>query len=251
MTGFKALLKKELKEQLRTYRLLIVAAVFALLGMATPLMIKYLPELMRLAGEEIRIEFPTPTAVQALKEYAGTITEVGLLVAVLIGMGSVARERERGTAAMVLSKPVSRGAFIVAKLVGMGATLSAGLVAGAFASYLYTVVLFGQIDALAFLGLNLLLWLFLMMCLSATLFFSSLFKSQLAAGGLALAFLIGQALASGLPVVGRFFPAETVAWGMRLVSGAGGSNWAAMVATAGVLLLGVLLSWLALNRKEL
>lgn len=251
MTGFGVLLRKELKEQLRTYRLLIVVAVFALLGMATPLMIKYLPELIKLSGEEIRVEFPTPTAVMALREYADTLIQVGLLVSVLIGMGSIARERERGTAAMVLSKPVGRGAFVFAKLVGMCVTLSVGLAVAALASYFYTVVLFGGVEPLTFLGMNGLLWLFLVMCLSVALFCSSLFRSQLAAGGLAIAFLIGQSLMSGIPWVGRFFPGNTVSWGVHLVSGTGGNAWPAVAVTAGLIVLGVLLSWITLNRKEL
>ena len=38
-------------------------------------------------------------------------------------MGSVASEKERGTAALLLTKPVGRGAFLVAKIVAISATL--------------------------------------------------------------------------------------------------------------------------------
>ena len=72
MTGFTPLLKKELKEQLRTYRLLIITVVFLLFGLSTPLLLKYMPKLLELAGEDIVINMPPPTALQALEEYAGT-----------------------------------------------------------------------------------------------------------------------------------------------------------------------------------
>ncbi|MBI2861514.1 MAG: ABC transporter permease subunit [Chloroflexi bacterium] len=251
MIGFGALLKKELAEQLRTYKLLIVAVVFLLLGMTTPLMTKYLPELIKLAGEEIKVEFPTPTAVMALKEYADNIVQIGLLVAVLIGMGSIARERERGTAAMILSKPVSRGAFVVAKLLAGSVTLTLSLAAGALAGYFYTLVLFGAASTQAFIGLNVLLALFLMMCFSVTLFFSSLLKSSVAAGGLALAFLVGQSLIASIPRIGEYFPGQTISWGVRMVSGAEGNSWPAVAVTTGVILLAALLSWLTVNRQEL
>ena len=39
-------------------------------------------------------------------------------------MGAVATEKERGTAALILTKPVSRAAFLVAKLVAIGLTLA-------------------------------------------------------------------------------------------------------------------------------
>ncbi len=87
MKGLAPLLKKELREQLRTYRLVIVGGVFLLFGITTPLTLKYLPEILKLAGEQMTIEFPPPTAVQSLAEYASTIGQVGVLVAVLVAMG--------------------------------------------------------------------------------------------------------------------------------------------------------------------
>ena len=64
MTGLGALLRKELLEQIRTYRLLIVGGVFVFFGLTTPLMLKYLPQIIKLAGTEIPMEIPPPTAVQ-------------------------------------------------------------------------------------------------------------------------------------------------------------------------------------------
>jgi len=80
MTGLAPLLKKEIKEQFRTYRMPIVGGVFLLFGITTPLMLKYLPQLMELAGEQMVIQIPPPTAVQSLAEYAGTIGQVGLQI---------------------------------------------------------------------------------------------------------------------------------------------------------------------------
>ena len=53
MSGFSVLLKKELKEQLRTHKLLIAVVVFLLFGLGTPLLIKYTPQLIELAGEDL------------------------------------------------------------------------------------------------------------------------------------------------------------------------------------------------------
>ena len=50
MTGFLPLLKKELKEQLKTHKLLIVGCIFLFFGLTTPLMLKYLPEILKFAG---------------------------------------------------------------------------------------------------------------------------------------------------------------------------------------------------------
>jgi ABC-2 type transport system permease protein len=68
------------------------------------------------------IQLPTPTAAQSLASYAGDIGQIGALVAVLIAMGCIANELKSGTAIMILSKPVSRSAFVNAKLLAMNLT---------------------------------------------------------------------------------------------------------------------------------
>ena len=251
MTGLNALLKKELKEQFKTYRLLIIAGVFLFFGLSTPLMLKYLPELIKLAGEDIVIDLPPPTALQALGEYTDTVVQVGVLVAVLVAMGAVARERERGTAAMVLSKPVGRGAFVLAKLMALSLSFIVALGLASTACYIYTVLLLGEVDALAFLGSNLLLALFFILCLAVTLLFSSLFKNHLAAGGVALAVLIGQTVMAQLPWIGEYTPGSLISWGSRLLSGDALSAWGAVVVSLAVVVACLSLSRLVLKRKEI
>ncbi len=251
MSGFGVLLKKELKEQLRSYRLLIVCAVFMLFGLATPLLVKYLPELIKVAGEEVRIEMPPPTAVQALQEYADSMIQIGVLVAVLVTMGAIAREREQGTAAMTLTKPVGRGAFVVAKLVAVSATFAIAIAAGAAACYLYTIVLFGEANAVGFLTSNLLMGLFFVVCLSITMLCSSFFKNQLAAGGAALLITIVLALISALPWIGPFMPGKLASWGAALVAGSGASAWRALAVSLALVILCIVASWRTLQRQEL
>src|SRR3989304_3459320 len=103
--SFLVLFRKEIREYLKTYKLLIVGAVFLLFGLSTPLIFKFLPEILRLSGEELPIALPAFTAADALKSYVSNLGQVGLLVAVLVAMGVIAQERERGTAVMTLCKP--------------------------------------------------------------------------------------------------------------------------------------------------
>ncbi len=245
------MIKKELKEQVKTYKFLIVAGVFMLFGLSTPLLFHYLPELLKLSGEDIDIELPTFTAAQVVGEYTSTLTQIGILVVILIGMGAIARERERGTAAMTLCKPVGRGTFIFGKLVGLSVTFLVSLALAGIACYGYTTFLFGEVNGSAFLALNLLLGLFFVVCLSITLFCSSLFKNQLAAGGVALVVLIGQALMSGIPWIGSYTPGKLVSWGTELVSGTASSAWPAVAASLGIVVVCLFFSWFVLQRKEL
>jgi ABC-2 type transport system permease protein len=230
MSGLTALLKKEITEQLRTYRVVVVAGVLLLFGISTPLMLKYLPEFLKLAGDQMQINMPSPTAAQSLVEYARSVGQIGVLVAVLVGMGSVANELQRGTAVMTLSKPVTRAAFVTAKFAAMSLTFLVSLAVASAICLAYTVWLIGAADAVSFLGLNLLLAVFLMFCLAVTVLFSSLFKSSLAAGGMALGTLVGQAVLSVLPWVGDYMPGRLLGWGNALFAG-GPSYWWSLAVT--------------------
>lgn len=228
MRGFKTLLKKELLEQIKTYKVYIIGGIFLFFGFSTPLMLKYMPQLLEFAGEDIIIEIPPPTAMQALGEYSGTIITIGILLAVLMAMGAIAQERSKGTAIMTLSKPVGRGAFVTAKLAALSTSFLIALIVGSTACYFYTITLIEDISVSGFLGQNLLMMLFFIFCISVTLFFSSLFRNQLAAGGIALAVLFSQAVASQLPWVGGFMPNQLTNWGTHLISEGTESAWGAL-----------------------
>ena len=123
MKGFLPLLKKEFKEQIRTHRLLIVGGVFLFFSLTSVLTLAYLPEIIKMSGQNLEITIPPVTAVQSLGEFSSTMVQMGVFVMALIAMGAAANEIKRGTALLTLSKPVSRGAFIVAKFIALDLTL--------------------------------------------------------------------------------------------------------------------------------
>ena len=127
MTGLPLLIRKEMLEQVRTMRLWVVMIVFALFAIVSPLTAKYLPDIVRaLAGDQLNLAsvLPTPSTPDAVDQFLKNLTQFGALAAILLAMGSVATEKDRGTAAFVLTKPASRAAFLVAKLVAISANLS-------------------------------------------------------------------------------------------------------------------------------
>lgn len=249
MTGLTALLKKEFTEQYRTHRLLIVIAVFALFGLGIPLMLKFLPEIVKLSGDAIQI--PPPTAIDTFNSFASTIGQLGVVVAVMVAMGAVANELRHGTAVTTLSKPVSRGAFVTAKLVAISFTFLLALSVAASFCFFYTTGLIGEANAAAFLQFNLLTGLFLVFCLAITVFFSCLFKSSLAAGGLAITFIISQTMMTSLPVIGNYLPAKLLAWGAAIIAGQAQPYWGAIGVTVALTVLAVYLGQHFLKNREI
>ena len=251
MKGFLPLLKKEIKEQIRTHRLLIVGGVFLFFSLTAVLSLVYLPEIIKMSGQDLQISIPPVTAVQALGEFSSTMVQMGVFVMTLIAMGTVANEVKHGTALLTLSKPVSRGAFIGAKFVALNLTLLISLWFSAIVSYAYTVWLIGSTPFGPFVILTLLLSLFLILCVAVTLLFSTLFKSSLAAGGLALGVIIAQGIFSSLPVVGDYFPGKLTGWGINLVNGAGKNYWWALLITLVLIALCLVLAQRNLKNKEM
>jgi len=225
MTGFIPLLKKELKEQWKTNKVLILSSVFLLFGISIPLSYKYMPDLLKLSKQPINITIPTFTAGQTLAGYAGNIGQVGLLVIVLVAMGAVATELRSGTAVITLSKPISYSAFINTKFLAMSLNIIFSLTVASLVCFAYTFWLIGSSDIISYIGMNLLLLVFLEFSLAVTLICSCLFKSSVACGGLSLGILIFQAIISSLPVIGKYMPGKLLDWGNNLLTGSNITYW--------------------------
>src|SRR3981081_720367 len=107
MRGFAVLLSKEIAEQWRTGRLPVMAVIFLLFGLAWPVLGQYTPAIVKQPPTSIDIHVPTPTIKDAVAQLIKNLSQVGVLAAILLAMGSVAGEKESGTAALALVKPVS------------------------------------------------------------------------------------------------------------------------------------------------
>ena len=105
--------------------------LFAVIGMISPLTARYLPEILQATlGDEVPVALPAPTAAMAVAQLQKNLVQLGALAAIALAMGSVSGELDRGTAALVLAQPVTRAAFLAAKLVAIGVVLAIATAAG-------------------------------------------------------------------------------------------------------------------------
>ena len=65
MTGLSVLLRKELLESWRTMRLPIVGGLFLVVGLTSPLLARFLPEIIEAAAGDQLPAIPIPTPVVA------------------------------------------------------------------------------------------------------------------------------------------------------------------------------------------
>ncbi len=246
-------LRKELLEQWRSYRLLVVGVVLLLMGLASPLFAKYTPEFIKLLpmGDEIADLMPAPAAADAVEQYLKNSSQFGILLALLMTMGAVAQEKDKGTAALMLAKPLPRGVFLVAKFAALGLTFALSVLVAGLACYYYTLLLFEALDATAWLVLNGLLLLNLLVYVALTLFCSTLTRSQVVGGGLAFVLLMILTAIGAVPRVGEYLPGQLIAWARAVMGGSGAASWPALWTSLGLILVALVGAWLVFERQEL
>jgi ABC-2 type transport system permease protein len=251
MRGYAVLLIKEVTEQWRTGRLPVMAVIFLLFGLASPVLAKYTPEIVKLAASSIDIHVPTPTIKDAVAQLIKTLSQVGVLTAILLAMGSVAGEKESGTAAFVLVKPVGRFAFLAAKFSGLAITIAVAVLVCGLAAYLYTGLLFAPLPAIGFAGACLVILLGLLEIAAVTFLGSTLVRSAIPAAGIGIVAIVVAGIISSLPNVGHFTP-----FGMNDLASALALQQTAMgwgvplIVNAGVVVVALLASWLVFRRQE-
>jgi ABC-2 type transport system permease protein len=249
-------LRKEILEQWRSYRLLIVGVVLLFFGLSSPLLAKYTPELLRLAipagqAGQLLALIPAPTISDAVDQYVKNLVQFGILLALLMTMGTVAQEKDKGTAALMLVKPMPRGIFLLAKFVAVGLTFALSILLAGIACYYYTLLLFGALDVTAWLALNAFLLLTVLVYVALTLLCSTLTSSQVVAAGLAFGLLIVVNGVGAIPKVGDYLPGRLTAWGSALAKGVGGASWPALWVSLGLIAVALLVAWLIFERQEL
>jgi ABC-2 type transport system permease protein len=250
----RTLLAKEFREQWRTWKLIVFLAVFLITGIISPVLAKYTPELLKMVPNlpaGLAGMIPTPTMADSVAQYLKNTEQFGILLVILLTMGVVAQEKERGTAAMLLTKPVRRSAVILSKwMVGM-TILLAGLLADGLACLAYTAVLFEPIPFTSFWILNLLLFVYLGVTLTVALMASTLARTQAIAAAGAFGGLIVLIILGSLPRVSDFMPGQLVNWGVSLIMKGDVSAWPALGVSVGIIVLALVIACLRFEREEI
>ena len=255
MSGLAILTRKEMTESIRTRRLPVVVVLFAGLGILSVLTARYLPEILELAlgDEAAAIPIPVPSVADAIVELQQNIGQFGALTAIVLAMGMVAWEKERGTAAFVLSKPATRGAFLGAKVVALAIVLGLATAVGASIAWVYTAILFEPLPPGGWVALAVLAWLGLMAWAAITFLASTVLRSAAAAAGIGIVALLGLSIVSAIPTVGRWLPPGLEGPARVLASGGAVAmtDLTAIAGTIAVIAVALGASWLSFRRQEL
>lgn len=218
---FICLLKKEIKEQLKTSRLIVFIAVFLFFGFLSPIGAKYTPLIIESISESqnISISIPDPTWYDAIAQYIKNLTQMGSFVLILVYMGLISREKESGTVLFLMVKPVRRNIFIIAKFASVIIAAIISMLVSFIASSLYTYLFFEGFDLAAFAFLNLFMLLYVLAVLFITLMFSTIFKSQIMSGIMAFALFLLISLLGQISSIATYLPSSIIRESNNVIMG--------------------------------
>lgn len=206
--SFLVFIKKEIMEAYKTPKVIILGALFLVFGIMSPLTAKYMNEILAMVGlqQGINIVLPESTYIQSYEQFFKNIYFMMTIVTILVFAGTVAEEKSRGTAVLVLTKCLSRSGFVMGKLIAAVLVFTFSYAVSVAICIYYTSLMFPQYINTG-IGVALLLyWIFGCMMIALTLLVSILSKSMaMAAISGFICYAIISAL-SALPYVGKYTP---------------------------------------------
>ena len=146
MSGFTVFARKEAREIRRTWRLWVLPSIVVFFAASGPVVAKFTPQILgAVAADQLgQFQIPTPTYLDAYGGWIKNLSQITLFALIIVYGGIVSAELKSGTAVLVLTKPVSRTAFIVAKAAVHSAYLAVLIAAGTLLTWGVTAAAFGS-----------------------------------------------------------------------------------------------------------
>lgn len=254
MSGFGAFLRKELIEIRRTWRLWVIPGMLVFFGVTSPIIAAVTPALVRsvtASQRGVSVTIPPPTALDAYAQFIKNLDQFVLIAVVIIGAAVISGERATGTAILVLTKPLSRRAFVVAKILSQAALLVVATALGTAACLAMTAVVFDGTGGGRLVTAVAVWLLYASLLIVVMTLFSAAFRSRGAASGAGLAYFFVTLLLSNWGPMARYsFLGLLPAMGRALIGAPMSLGWPVATALAAIL-VGVAAAVRIFERQEL
>lgn len=215
--------KKEVKEIVKTHKIIVLPAIMLFFGLTSPLFAKFMNMLLEPALKKEGID-PTafmkePVLLDSYMQLFSNFTQIVLISVILVFMGIVVDEKVKGSAILVLTKSVSRSQFIISKFISSVLLFTVSYVLSVAAFAYYTYILFSKfLMDNTFLSLFM-LWLLGVFMISIAVFASTISKTHIIA---AVSGFAGYALTmavSAIPYVKDYSPGIIGGLALELLKG--------------------------------
>lgn len=247
MNSFKAFFRKELMEGHRSKKLYILMGIFMVFGMGSPILARYMQEIISLAmGNEAPILVTEPVWTEAWAQFYNNLAQIGGISILLLVMSSVSGEKISKTAALTMTKNLSPAQFIIAKFCAAVLMVVTAFLPSLLLCWGYTYYLFhfaGPFwDVLIRAGFYL---MFDIVLLAVTILASTVAKSAVSSAIFSFAGYLLLIISAYVPVIGVLMPGGllsvslSAADGINSADGAVYQMLAAIAITVGCIIISI------------
>jgi len=222
MNQFIAFTKKELWESVATFRLYILLAVFALLGVMGPLMALLTPailESLATGDTGITIILPEPTYVDAWVQFFSGFAQMGTLALAVIFSGIMGSEFSKGTLINLLTKGLKRHTVILSKFFSAGVLWTGAIIISVGVAYVYTAIYFETEPIPHFVLVFGAPWLFGLFMITLLILGGTLFGNLYGSLAVGLGTFFTLLILNIIPAVERFNPVSLSSGTLAIIMG--------------------------------
>jgi len=253
MTTLFTLIRKDLLEQWRTKKILILSIVFLFVAVASPIIAKITPELLKtLSVPGMTITLPKATYLDSLDQFIKNVSQIALLVLVFVVAGAVSDEKNRKTLEILLTKPVSRTLFILSKFKAYFISIATIFAVSSLLFYVYTVSNFVSFNFWNFALMAGNVLLYILMIVAVTIMASTIVGNSLAAGGIGfISYILFGTIFSLFEPLQKYSPNKIFsAYKDIIIKGWNGDLLLPIVVILSVIIVSVLVSIFVFQRQE-
>src|SRR5690625_2415954 len=177
---WKTLFKKEMLENWRNYKWIWVPLVMILLAIMDPITTYYMPLILESVGglpDGTVIEMPTPLPSEAIMMSLGELSSLGVLIIVLMMMGTISGEIKSGVSELILVKPITYRNYITSKWASLLLIVWVSLSIALLTSWYYINLLFGHLSFSSLLLVIIFYGLWLTLIVTLTIFYNTLVQT--------------------------------------------------------------------------
>jgi len=177
---WKTLFKKEMLENWRNYKWIWVPLVMILLAIMDPITTYYLPLIIESVGglpEGAVLEMPTLLPSDVIMMSLGQLSSLGVLIIVLMMMGTISGEIKSGVSELVLVKPITHRNYITSKWASYLLIVWLSLFLAMLTIWYYINLLFGELSFLTLLLVIIFYGLWLTLIVTLAIFYNTLVKT--------------------------------------------------------------------------
>ena len=241
----------ELLRLWRTRRLIALAAAFLILGLGIPVLTYYLPELVKNAGNGVRIIAPKQTPTDAIAGFASNVAQLGTLVVVIVAAANLSIDARPALAAFYRTRLQRSALLVLPRYLVATAASVATLAVGTLGAWYETTVLLGHLPVEALSAGLALETLWLCFATSIVALFTSTTRSLGATIGGSIASLLALGLLGDLSATSSWLPTRLAGSEADILQHTDNNLWQTILITSLATLFALSLAVNRLSQREL